>query len=89
MLAWDPPQETAVTGYRIYYRVLGSHVWQFLDEVTASVSPEYVVESSALPHGMYEFAVSSLDGAEESEFHCSMDDSADPATGWFAVWDAA
>ena len=87
-LAWDPPDETPVTTYRIYYRTRGTFEWIFLDEVTATPSPECIVASTTLEYGTYEFAVSSLYGGQESSLHGSMDDTALPATGWYVVWSA-
>ena len=85
-IAWDPPASSIVTGYRVYYRNRGSYEWMVLGEVPAVQLPTFTVSEDTLPYGAYEFAISALNGAGESNLHSSMDNSADPAFGWYVVW---
>jgi hypothetical protein len=85
-IAWDPPA-TPVQAYRIYYREHGDVVWIYLDEVSATGSPEYVLHISQFGEGSYDFGVSAVDPSDtESDIHTSLDITADPTTGWYLNW---
>ena len=87
VLAWDPPQdESTVDNYRVYARLRGEYGWTLIGEVGASSSPTFTVDSSILSYGTYEIAVSTVAGSAESEKHTSMDDNAEPNTGWYVEW---
>ena len=52
-------------------------------------SAEATVTTDDLVHGSYEFAVSSVSlTGMESELHTSLDETADPTTGWYLDWSA-
>jgi hypothetical protein len=89
--AWDPPEAAAdsvpISSYRIYFRTHRAVDWTLLAEVTASDAPEYTATASTLPAGTYDFAVSSVGvNGLESVLHSSLDETADPPTGWFLLW---
>jgi hypothetical protein len=90
-VAWNPPSDPStgdpipVSGYRLYYREHGTYQWTQLIELTAGVT-EYTIDSTILPAGDYEFAVSALYVDTESELHTSYDDTADPTYGWYIAW---
>lgn len=84
-LEWDV-SDTEADEYKIYYREHGSYTWSYLGSTPSGLIPEYTVDQSSLPYGVYDFAVSSVAGSEESELHSSMDDTAAPATGWYIDW---
>lgn len=74
-----------VTGYRLYYREHGSYQWTEVDDTAAGVT-SYTVDSTMLPPGDYELAVSALYLDKESDLHTSFDDTADPTYGWYVSW---
>ncbi|NBF40229.1 MAG: hypothetical protein GVY14_07420 [Spirochaetes bacterium] len=85
-LAWDPPAD-AVSGYDVFYRSRGSESWVQLADVAASGNPSYLVSTSSLSYGTYEFAVASyVEGEGLSDYHTSLDSSADPGRGWYLEW---
>ena len=86
-LYWDDSADP-VTEYRVYQRAHGGSEWTLLTGGLAS--PEVTVTQVDLLYGMYEFAVSSVsvDGVE-SELHTSLDETADPGTGWYLDWTGA
>jgi len=92
-LAWDPPltdipnRLTEVTKYQIYCRRHGASEWEMLGEVPASSRPEYRVEHDRLGDGLYDFAIRAItrDGLA-SPLHTSLDNSADPVSGWYVFW---
>ena len=85
-LSWDAP-ETAVSEYRLYQRPRGASGWALL--VAGLPSPEATITAAQLDYGNYEFAVSTVnaDGAE-SDLHTSLDETADPGSGWYLKWSA-
>jgi hypothetical protein len=92
-LVWDPPlsdipnRPTEVTSYQIYYREHGTGDWHFLAEIPASPHPGYAVKHSQLGDGLFDFAVRSVvqDG-RASALHTSLDNNADPISGWYVLW---
>jgi hypothetical protein len=85
-LQWDPPAET-VANYDVFYRVHGSSGWNSLGEITAVSSPEYVVQHSTLGNGVFDFAVVAKNAeGDTSDYHTSLDSTADPSTGWYVTW---
>lgn len=86
VLAWDPaPQQ--VSTYNVYYRSRGAGQWRVLSDVAAGTSPSYRVTTGELSHGSYEFAVRAIGASgEEAGFHTSLDDTAEPGTGWYLRW---
>jgi hypothetical protein len=92
-LAWDPPVTDVpktpleVVSYQIYYRQHGAPLWCLLDEISASASPEFTIAMGRLQDGAYDFAVSAvLANGRVSPLHSSLDNSADPVSGWFVLW---
>ncbi len=91
-LLWDPPQDEAgnheqVASYNLYYREHGTYSWSSLGSAAATSAPSFEVTTALLSYGSYDFAVAAveMDGSE-SEPHTSLDDDADPQTGWYVVW---
>jgi hypothetical protein len=85
-LVWDPAAGS-IGQYHVYYRAKGAGNWAFLDSVAASDQPTYTITSLLFPPGTYEFGVTSVDPwGNESPLHTSLDESADPASGWFLEW---
>ncbi len=86
-VAWDPPEEAeTVDAYRVYARPRGEYEWEPVAEVAASAEPSLTVDESLLDYGVWEIAVSALSDDSESEKHTSMDDDAQPSTGWYVDW---
>jgi hypothetical protein len=84
-LAWNPPQDGSVTGYRLYFRTHGDQNWSELEQVDAGTT-EYTVNHPELDYGQYDFAVTSLDSGDESDYHSSLDETAQPSGGWYMEW---
>jgi hypothetical protein len=92
-LAWDPPATdlpgtaTEVVSYVLYYREHGTDYWHVLDHIAASRRPEYTLEVSRVGEGLYDFGVRALSvNGMASPLHSSLDNSADPISGWFVLW---
>ncbi len=87
-LRWTPPpNEGAVTGYRVYFRsFLGRTMedgrWVLLREAPAGADPGIVVNAGEMPDGVYEMGVSAVGPGGESALHRSSDPTASPSTGW-------
>lgn len=87
-LAWNPA-EGDIEAYEVYVRNHGTQEWSFLAEVESTDTPSFTVDSAALSYGSYDFAVRSrLASGETSEYHTSLDSTADPGTGWWVDWSA-
>lgn len=86
-IGWDC-DDTTVDEYRIYYREHGTWSWILLGSTGSGEILDFTVDTGILDYGVYDFAVSSVAGSEESELHTSMDDTALPATGWYVSWSA-
>jgi hypothetical protein len=92
-LAWDPPftdvarTPLKVVSYEIFYREHGGACWSQLDEIDASSRPEYTIRAGQLHDGLYDFAVRAVSqNGQVSSLHSSLDNSADPISGWFVLW---
>jgi len=85
IIAWDPDPSSGIPdAYRVYFRSRGDEPWSFLSETAPE--PEFTVTEDNLSLGIYEFAVSAVADGVESDLHSSMDDTANPGTGWFVDW---
>ncbi len=85
-LQWDPPAQT-VANYSIYYRTHGTSGWASLGEITAVPQPEYVIQHSTLGNGTFDFAVVAKNAeGDTSDYHTSLDSTAEPSTGWYITW---
>ena len=92
-LAWDPPltdipnRPTEVAAYQIYSREHGTSYWRFLGEIPASRHPEFTIEHESVGNGLYDFAVRAITvEGRASALHTSLDNSADPVSGWHVFW---
>jgi hypothetical protein len=86
-IAWDSDyQDGFPDEYRMYYRHRGEESWVLLSSVPYGSDPSFLVSRDILAYGTYEFAVSSVEAGNESDLHTSMDDTADPGTGWYVDW---
>jgi hypothetical protein len=85
-LAWDaPPSEIAT--YKIFYRSHESGSWILFDEIPADDDPEYTLFHGDFGNGDYDFGVVAVDPeTEESAMHTSLDDTAQPESGWYLSW---
>ena len=85
-LAWDPPPSEIAT-YKIFYRSHESGTWILFDEIPADDDPEYTLYHGDFGNGDYDFGVVAVDTeTAESAMHTSLDDTAQPETGWFLSW---
>jgi hypothetical protein len=85
-ISWNADLAANADEFRIYYREHGSFIWTYLGSTLFGTTLEYTIDQSAIPFGVYDLAVSSVEAGVESELHSSMDDSAVPATGWYVDW---
>jgi len=85
-IAWDVDSDDNPDQFRMYFRHRGEESWTILSEIAAEPEPRFQVNSALLSAGTYEFAVSAVAGGEESALHTSMDDTADPESGWYVDW---
>jgi hypothetical protein len=87
ILAWDPPY-SGITSYKIFYRSHESGSWILLDEIPADDDPEYILHHGDFGNGDYDFGVVSVDAeTAESAMHTSLDDTAQPESGWYLSWE--
>jgi len=85
-LAWDPPPSDIAT-YKIFYRSHESGSWILFDEIPADDDPEYTLYHGDFGNGEYDFGVVAVNAeTEESAMHTSLDDTAQPASGWYLSW---
>jgi len=91
-LRWYAPITQAgetVVFYRVFYREHGTFSWRSLDPVSAADVLEIAIDADNSPigAGRWDFAVSAVyaDG-QESDKHSSLDESAQPTTGWYLDW---
>lgn len=86
-IAWDMDTgESVPDSYHLYFRHRGEESWTFLSTVEDGTVSEFTVTSNDLSYGTYEFAVTSVVGGVESAMHTSLDDTADPVSGWYIEW---
>jgi len=86
-IAWDYEYQNGFPDeYRMYYRHRGEDSWVLLSSVPSDSDPSFLISRDILAYGTYEFAVSSVEAGNESDLHTSMDDTADPGTGWYVDW---
>jgi hypothetical protein len=86
-LAWDPPNP-GITSYKIFYRSHESGSWILLDEIPADDDPEYILYHGDFGNGDYDFGVVAVDAeTAESAMHTSLDDTAQPESGWYLSWE--
>jgi hypothetical protein len=87
-LAWDPSAQ-ASSGYELYYRTHGQSEWNLLGQVAESDSPSITVSDADLPYGTYDFAVRAVESdGSYSAYHTSLDQTAEPDSGWYLSWTA-
>jgi hypothetical protein len=85
-LAWDPPP-SEITTYKIFYRSHESGSWILFDEIPADDDPEYTLFHGEFGNGDYDFGVVAVDTeTEESAMHTSLDNTAQPESGWYLSW---
>jgi hypothetical protein len=87
-LQWNPPTSGPTpVSYTLEYRIHGTTTWQFLATLPATSQPGYTIQHSVLGNGSFDFAVSATDSTgATSPLHTSLDQSADPTSGWFISW---
>ena len=85
-LQWDAPV-SAMDHYTVYYRVHESTEWVALGNAPADPQPEYTILHSTVGDGEFDFAVASVNAsAKTSDYHTSLDKTAQPENGWFVLW---
>ena len=85
-LAWDPPPSEIAT-YKIFYRTHESGTWILFDEIPADDDPEYTLYHGDFGNGEYDFGVVAVDSeTAESAMHTSLDNTAQPESGWYLSW---
>lgn len=78
---------TYIDHYNVYYRARGSTTWTFLGEAPDIQDPWYEIWHSDIGDGYWEFAVVAVDvNGNESGYHTSLDQNANPAGGWYLLW---
>ena len=83
-LSWDAPSDSSHDSYRIYYKQHNSLIWNFLNELSSDINPEYEINYEDLDGGIYhDFGVIAVYGEIESRLHYSLDAWAVPDTGWY------
>jgi hypothetical protein len=91
-LQWDPPVSgplaaSSIAFYYVYYCKHSTRAWHFIGQAPASSSPRLKVAHDDLGCGEFDFAVSTIMlSGMESDFHTSLDFSADPVGGWYLIW---
>ncbi len=89
-VAWDPaPSEPddPIAYYQVHVHRRDTFAWVHLGD-TEGPLPTFDVTAQMLEPGRYDFAVIAVtDSGLESDHHTSLDDTADPATGWYVDWD--
>jgi len=87
ILAWDPPHSNVI-GYKIFYRGHESGSWILLGEIPADDDPEYSLYHCDFGDGDYVFGIVAV-AAEtaESAMHTSLDETAQPESGWYLSWE--
>jgi hypothetical protein len=91
VIEWSPPSLNGkpfpVVSYKLYYRNHDQAPWEFLSLVPANSTPACTLQFDTLKGGNYDFAITSVDSSgEESVFHSSLDQNAEPAGGWYLTW---
>lgn len=87
-LQWDAPT-SPLDHYTVYYRVHGSTDWLALADVPAAPQPECTILHSVVGDGEFDFAVVSMNAADMmSDYHTSLDSTAQPDGGWYVSWSA-
>ena len=85
-LEWDSPSGSTPNSYRIYYKEHFSNPWTLLDEIPYQ-QLEYEINYNDLDgEEFYDFGVSAIYSGEESFLHYSLDEEAEPSTGWYIKW---
>jgi hypothetical protein len=85
VLLWDAPIST-ISKYIVSFRIHGETNWTLLQEVSAPTT-ELLVLYSQLGDGDFDFAVVAENSiGERSEIHSSLDETAEPSTGWYLHW---
>lgn len=85
-IAWNAA-DGDVTGYEVYYRSHGGGDWVQLGSAPAIGNPTFHVTTGILTYGTYDFAVRAvLVNGETTEYHTSLDSTANPDEGWYVDW---
>jgi hypothetical protein len=86
-LAWDPPAST-ISIYRVFFRIHETDSWySLIDDLSAGASPEYAVQHGDVGSGIFDFGVIAVNAQdEESQLHHSLQNTAQPDSGWYLVW---
>lgn len=85
-VVWIYDESTAIESYNLYYRAHGSSRWLLIDTIS-SIAPMFTVDHNVMGDGKWEFGVSAVDSlGTESEIHSSLDDTAEPSSGWYLLW---
>jgi hypothetical protein len=87
ILAWDPPP-SAVTTYRLLFRIHGTNEWYSLAQMPADPEPEFPVGRAEIGGGAFDFGVKAVNAeGAESPLHFSLETTAQPDSGWYLIWE--
>lgn len=85
-LEWVDDDNPQPASYNIYYRDYLDEDWILLGNIPAT-DPTLEIDYSQFGDGSWVFGVSALDSqGNESKIHSSLDNTADPNTGWYLLW---
>jgi hypothetical protein len=85
-VAWDPPAGD-VASYKLFYRVHESGTWTLVTEIPAQSDPSVTLSHTDFGNGSFDFGVVAVaDGGAESPMHTSLDNTAQPTSGWYLIW---
>ena len=85
-VAWDPPAGDVVS-YKLFYRLHETGTWSLVAEVPAQSDPSITLNHADFGNGSFDFGVVAVaDGGAESPMHTSLDNTAQPTSGWYLIW---
>lgn len=92
-LSWETPSNKPgdstdlITMYRIYYRKHDQGSWVLYDSVNAGQGDTCTIKQDRIGKGNFDFAICSIgNSGDASAMHSSLDQNAEPSTGWYLAW---
>jgi hypothetical protein len=85
-VAWDAPA-SEVASYKLFYRQHETGTWTLVTEIPAQSDPSVTLNHADFGNGSYDFGVEAVaEGGAESPMHTSLDNTAQPTSGWYLIW---
>jgi hypothetical protein len=85
-IAWDPPAGE-VASYKLFYRQHETGTWNLVTEIPAQSDPSVTLNHADFGNGSFDFGVEAVAaGGAESPMHTSLDNTAQPTSGWYLIW---